>query len=232
MSCLQILERVPFSHCTAGLQSFLETHAYTASSSWTDKVSQKTPAKKHLQLYYTPDTNKKCPKIKGCVLSGPWAHPEVSIALTSHTTITPQSLAYYRTFLCTSAKYCSHQFHKSSCFITGQVRKKQATETAFLIRKMFICNNKHKFNFWMILQHPVKATCGIPSSTNSLKRWLTNCISPFLLSLFVHYITNIICLHSMSSYFLTVAQESLCLLKFFHNTRILSPLSSLEALLQ
>lgn len=48
----------------------------------------------------------------------------------------------------------------------------------------------------------------------------------------MHYITSIICLHSMSSYFSTVAQESLCLLKFFHNTRILSPLSSLEALLQ
>lgn len=36
----------------------------------------------------------------------------------------------------------------------------------------------------------------------------------------------------MSSYFSTVAQESLCLFKFFHNTKILSPLSSLEALLQ
>lgn len=36
----------------------------------------------------------------------------------------------------------------------------------------------------------------------------------------------------MSSYFSTVAQESLCLLKFFYNTRILSPLSSLEARLQ
>lgn len=164
MSCLQILKSTIL---TLHLQSFLETQAYTASSSWTDKVCQKTPAKKHLQLHYKPDTNKICPKIKRCVCQGP-GHTQRSQLPWPATQQSPhsQSLAYYRTSLCTSAKFCTRWFHKSSCFITGQVRKIKLRRLLFWSGKyFFICNNKQEFNFWIILQHPVKAMCSIPSST-------------------------------------------------------------------
>jgi len=76
------------------------------------------------------------------------------------------------------------------------------------------------FNYGVILQCPVKATSCMFSSANTLGKWFTSYIFPILPKPIctLHY--KLHCLYSMSSYFSRVAQESLCLLKFFHNTRI------------
>lgn len=141
MSCLQMLKKVPLSPCRAGFQSFPETHAYIASSSWTEKVCHKTSAQKHLQLHHITDTKKKKKKslkTKGCVCWGPGCTHRLQLPWPAPPTVTPSSVTNTLQYLpLHKGKILLSPVSEKPSLYHWPSQKNQTMRTTFLIRKIF-----------------------------------------------------------------------------------------------